>query len=246
MIRIVSDLHIEDAHDPTYRSLLRLMDGTAPCDELVLAGDIFDFMVGRPLFLRSYPEFFASLSAAIERGVKIHYIEGNHDVNLLPLLRRIPGVSLHRAEMDLQVHSQKLFIAHGDLADRNDWGYRFWRWLVRTWPVRSFFKLLPSSAVMALGRKLSELSRSQRTHRVTPEDGFARVRPIYRSYAAEKAKLGFDYIVMGHCHDLDEMGFTVDGRNAKYMNVGYPKAHGSYVVCDEDGLRREPLPSFPQ
>lgn len=242
MIRIVSDLHIEDRNDPTYLGLVRLIHETRPAEELVLAGDIFDFLVGRQIFLHTYPEFFVALNAAIGRGVKIHYIEGNHDVNLLALLRHVPGLELHVAEMSLQVNSRQLFVAHGDLADRHDWGYRFWRWLVRTWALRTFFRFLPSNGLLALGRRLSLLSRKRRTYRVPPEHGFAKVRPIYRSYAAEKAKQGFDYIVLGHCHDLDEMGFTVGGRNAKYMNVGYPKAHGSYVICDHEGLRREPLP----
>ena len=52
--------------------------------------------------------------------------------------------------------------------------------------------------------------------------------------------------ILGHCHDLDSMKFKVGERQGVYMNIGFPKSHGSIVTwSDEDHeLTRMPLPTL--
>ena len=71
-----------------------------------------------------------------------------------------------------------------------------------------------------------------------------RLRKLYRSFAADQIKQGYDYVVMGHCHDLDEMCFHVDGRPGQYINVGYPRVHGSFLSWNsgDEKIQREALP----
>jgi hypothetical protein len=49
---------------------------------------------------------------------------------------------------------------------------------------------------------------------------------------------------MGHCHDLDEMQFNIGGRPGQYINIGYPRAHGSYVSWNvgDPVIAREKMP----
>jgi hypothetical protein len=55
---------------------------------------------------------------------------------------------------------------------------------------------------------------------------------------------GYDYVVMGHCHDLDEMSFKVGERVGQYVNVGYPPVHGSYLSWSpgDEKIMRERMP----
>src|SRR3954471_11028327 len=93
----VSDTHIWGPEDPLFRSLLRLLRDRAEAgDTVVLAGDLFDLFVGnKRVFLERYREFLTELEAAGRRGVRIHYIEGNHDFHLRGVFARIPGFALH-------------------------------------------------------------------------------------------------------------------------------------------------------
>ena len=58
-------------------------------------------------------------------------------------------------------------------------------------------------------------------------------------------KSGFDFVVMGHCHDRDEMTFRLGARSGHYMNIGYPRVHGCYVEWrpGDEQLRRVAMPS---
>jgi hypothetical protein len=55
---------------------------------------------------------------------------------------------------------------------------------------------------------------------------------------------GHDVVILGHCHDLDEFSFRVDGRSGYYLNVGYPRLHGSFLewTSGEPKPNRIPLP----
>jgi UDP-2,3-diacylglucosamine hydrolase len=227
----VSDLHIHSAEDPLYAGLLRLIRECAHGDKLVLAGDVFDLFVGRkPVFMERYAEFFAELRAAGERGVETHYIEGNHDFQMAKVFRG-SKTRLHAESVELADGGKRFFFAHGDLVDREDLGYRCLRAAFRSLPARALAYVLPGRALDAFGRTSSRYSREQKPALPAelPLKRRERLRLIFRNFAAEQLTRGYDYVVLGHCHDLDEMCFTVGGRVGQYINVGFPRTHGSFL-----------------
>lgn len=230
---VLSDLHIQDANDPLYSSLLHVLGSEAqPQDTVVLAGDVFDLFVGgKEVFLRRYSAFFEMLKALVRRGVQVHYIEGNHDF-LLKRVFKEAGVPLHEASVELKLEDRSIYVAHGDLVDRSDWLYLFSRAFYRSWFFRLFVRLAPGRFIDWLGKTLSRQSRNRKPllPAELPIERRERLRKVYRSFAAERIAEGFDFVVLGHCHDLDEMEFQVAGRRGHYANMGYPRAHGSYLV----------------
>ncbi|MCM2276840.1 MAG: UDP-2,3-diacylglucosamine diphosphatase [Oligoflexia bacterium] len=245
---IVSDLHVRGENDPCYRSLLRLLrEGADGGDTVVLAGDIFDLFVGKKaVFLERYTEFAQALAKAGGRGVRIHYIEGNHDFLLREAFGELPGVSVHSDHVALELGGKRFLIQHGDRVDTSDYGYRFLRAAFRSVAMRAIVRVCPGSWLDAFGRWSSRYSREQRP--MLPSEfqteRLERLRKLYRSYAAERIAEGCDFLVLGHCHDLDEMSFTVNGRIGQYINVGYPPVHGSYLSWSpgEGKIQRERLP----
>lgn len=244
---ILSDLHILDANDPIYRSLLVLLNERAgQGDIVILAGDIFDLFVGnKSLFQERYSEFFNALFLAGDRGVQIHYIEGNHDFLMRGAFKMIPAVLLHSKDLSLQFGNQRIFVAHGDTVDRSDYGYRLLRAFFRSFIMKLFILLCPGSWLDRIGRTSSRYSRENRPTLVADFslEERERIRCLYRSYAAEKLAQGCDFVVLGHCHDLDEMSFSIGGRTGQYINVGFPRVHGSILRWDigTDKIYREPL-----
>src|SRR5690242_14977039 len=97
----VSDLHITGPDDPLYFSLLTLLRERAKAgDVVVLAGDLFDIFLGnKAIYTQRYSDFLKAVSSAGERGVEIHYIEGNHDFQMQGVFRGIQGITLHSKEV---------------------------------------------------------------------------------------------------------------------------------------------------
>ncbi len=248
-VYIVSDLHIWGPEDPLYLSLLDLICGRAQSgDTLVLAGDVFDLFVGnKAVFVDRYHKFFNALRQAGQRGVQVHYIEGNHDFLLKRTLGRMAGVALHSEEVSFEIQGKRFLVAHGDLADQRDYSYRFLRAFFRSLPVRFLFWLAPGPWLESFGKWSGKKSRKKNNLLVSqlPLERRENLRKIYRSYAAERLAQGYDFMVMGHCHDLDEMSFKIGGRLGQYVNVGFPRVHGSYLSWQpgEDQIHRETLPS---
>lgn len=245
---VISDLHIWGPQDPLYTSLLRLLRHRAGSgDTVVLAGDLFDLFVGnKSIFITEYHEFYEALQDAAKRGIKCHYVEGNHDFNLKKAFRDVNALSLHPHDVCIEISGKKFYIAHGDTVVKTDYGYRFLRAFFRS-PVMKFLVwILPGQWLAQIGKWSSQLSRS-RKQAYSSEISINRIealRRIYRSFAAEKLGEGFDFVVMGHCHDLDEMTFSIGSRKGQYVNVGFPRTHGSFLSwsAGEEKIQREKLP----
>jgi len=229
----ISDIHILNEQDPIYDQLLRMIDQEIQSgDHLVLAGDIFDFLVGRPIKIQKrYGQFFSLLKKVGERGASIHYIEGNHDFHLRNAFDQIPGFKLYPAEITLECEGKKFYIAHGDLVDQKDKGYLFLRGLFRHPLTYVAAQFLPEFAVDAIGARSGELSHGKRkkTPSALLQAKIDRTRKVFRLFAEAKTAHGFDFVILGHCHDADEMKFTHGKRVGHYMNVGFPKEHQSYI-----------------
>lgn len=237
-VMVISDIHIHGPTDPLYHALLATIEMEMKSgDHLVLAGDIFDFLVGKqPRMNAQYAAFFSLLRVKGAAGVRISYIEGNHDFHLTTTFSGMPNLTVYPAELEIKTPSKRLYIAHGDLADRGDWGYRLLRVFFRSGFIQFVAFIFPESWVQWIGGQSSAASRHVNA-RLPEEYGvenLKRLRSIYRSFAADKLRAGFDAVVLGHCHDHD----GVPG----YMNVGFPRTHGNYVIfTEEQGLERRKL-----
>lgn len=243
---VISDLHIRDSDDPLYAALLRLVrERPVAGDTLVLAGDVFDLFVGnKRVFKDRYSELAGALDQAARAGVSVHYIEGNHD---FMIRRAFPSVQVHAHEVELELEGKRFLVLHGDTADHRDLGYRALRILFRSPLMWLFLAAMPGKWLDGFGKFLSRSSRERKPllPAELPIERRERLRKVYRSFAAGKIAEGYDFVVMGHCHDLDEMSFKVGEREGQYVNVGYPRAHGSLLRWSpgDAKIAREPLPS---
>lgn len=234
----ISDIHITHAKDPAYRKLLNLMESARAGDLFYLGGDIFDFIVGeQPGQMREYSEFLTVLEKKSGEGVHFLYVEGNHDFHLSHL-QKMKNVRVDPESFNVPFEGKRFYLAHGDLVDRDDHGYLFLRSIFRSPFIRAAARVLPEKIVSMIGDKSNQASQSKNPR--LPEDRgeshLALIRKKFRTFAASKVGEGADFVVMGHCHDLDQSEVDGNGRTGFYMNVGYPKKHGKYVYW-EPGLK---------
>jgi len=243
----VSDLHISGSDDPLMGSVIKLLrERAASGDTVVLVGDVFDLFVGnKKVFTEKYAPLLSALDFAGRRGVVLHYVEGNHDFLIRRAFAGIPSLKVHDHDVSVEISGKRFFFAHGDTADCGDFGYRFMRFMFRSWLMRALVIAIPGTWLDWIGRMSSRYSRDAKPllPGELPIERREKLRRIYRSYAAERMAAGYDFVVMGHCHDLDEMFFTVDGRSAQYVNIGFPRKHGSFLSWDvgDEKIQREAL-----
>jgi len=222
---VVSDIHIQGENDPNLKSLINLMTTRAkPKDVIVLAGDIFDIFVGKKeFFLKIYKKFFEAIKVAENNNVVIHYIEGNHDFLLEKNFKNHSNLKLHSQDLTLELGEKKFFIAHGDLANKKDFGYIILRKILRSQLMKLILLVLPGEVIYKLGRYLSnksEANKKKKGHYLETQ-----IRKIYRTYAKGIMSQGYDYVILGHCHDLDQFEYDENKNYRQYINVGYPPTH---------------------
>ncbi len=231
-IWIFSDLHLTQLDSELGMAFLRVLSEPRDReDAVVFAGDIFEILVGdSAYFKKKYQRFFDSVASLLRKGVAVYYIEGNHDFHLSRLLPA--GVVFAEDAISLSLEPgdgmlKKIRVAHGDLVDQHDLGYLRLRALFRSMPVQALAHVIPGKWIEALASGIAR--EATRKAKELPENWDAesreRLRTIYRSSAESQHRLGFDFVVYGHCHDLDEFG-------GFYWNMGFPPVHRQYLVYD--------------
>lgn len=227
--------------EPLYRSLLEVLKEPANSqDHVVFSGDIFDLLVGgSPYFKHKFSEVWTSIDRLLKSGVKVDYIPGNHDFHLEKLLPK--GVTLHDdavVVLDTSFQPEKrIYIAHGDLVDATDISYLRLRSFFRSKVLQFLCNHAPGTLIEKIGQSLSREPTSKQADLPENWENHQRegLRQVYRSFAEQKVRQGFDYVVLGHCHDLDEM-------KPHYFNMGYPPVHRQFLYYESGlGLEKELL-----
>lgn len=225
-----SDVHARDSADAAAACLLAFLGEVAgSLDHLFVVGDLFDFWFARDGV--AYPGFrpiIDRLAALQSGGVQVHLFEGNHDFFLADYFTRYHGIEVFPCDARVVLGGKTLYIAHGDLVDRTDRGYRFLRKILRSPWFYALQKRLPLSMLWGLARRSSDASKE---YLAKPQEGLA---AKMEDFALAKFSEGFDAVILGHCHLPLLRAHTIGGRQRHFALLGDWLAHGSYLSLDGD------------
>lgn len=224
MIRalFVSDIHIVSSSDPKHGLFLRFLDKCLELrpERLFLVGDIFDLWISdRRYFVENYRDVIERIRLLRERGVEVHYFEGNHDLDLEIYWQYHLGVKIWTGATYFAIGEQVARVEHGDQMDLEDRGYLFLRWFLRTPVMRFFCRYLPDGFVEWIGRRASQASRNYTSNiKTTTQERTLAVM----SRHAEKAYLErpFDLLITGHTHMMDDRLVKKEGASFRSVNLG--------------------------
>ena len=180
--------------------------------DLFIVGDLFDFWIEYRYAIR--PDYFSILHAlkkVSERGVRIHYLAGNHDFALGPFLEQEIGISIHCNDYDALIQGKKVYIFHGDGLLRRDVGYRILRKILRSRVNQFLFKLLHPDLGVLIGAFCSGTSRKYLRVHLSDE-----IIEEYRDHALKSLKKGNDLVIFGHTHRGDLCHYE----SGVYLNTG--------------------------
>lgn len=222
---VLSDLHLWGPEDPLYRALLRFIDSKLERgDKFFIVGDLFDLFIGnKTVFTERYNELITRLRALGEKDVEVFYIEGNHDFHLEGIFDDCPHVRMYADLLHYEWNNKRLHICHGDKINWRDVGYQAFRFLTRNLISQCIIEAAPGTLIDRVGSMMSKASRG---YNPEPND---EVVHLFRNYACEQISHGYDFVIMGHSHFMDDMRFRVDNHEGQYVNVGYPRKHRKYL-----------------
>lgn len=211
----ISDVHVKSEDSSRGEALIRFLNGLGDdTTHLFLLGDIFEFWIGdHSYWSEKFQTIVNRIHALSERGVEVHYIEGNHDISIG---RAWPGVSVHTDFLDIRLGNKLFHLEHGDKFNSKDYGYLFLRWLLRSKGIRVMYKNISGSALWRVGTYLSEKNRKYPSQ--LEQSKREKIKQCCIEYAKEKlGEVSYDYMVMGHTHL--EMEERLSG-GACYINLG--------------------------
>lgn len=128
------------------RRLVRFLDEIKDKAEAVyLLGDMLDFWFEyKEVVPKGFTRFLGKISELTDRGVEVHYFQGNHDMWCGDYLEKECGVILHKRELTTDICGQVFFLAHGHGLDYRD----------RSPRIRFMHKCFRSKTLIRLARML--------------------------------------------------------------------------------------------
>ena len=242
MYYFASDIHLGAGDAATARAVERrfvawLDDAARDAEAIFLVGDIFDFWFEyRRVVPKGFVRTLGKLAELTDRGVRVVFFTGNHDMWVGDYLARECGLEIHTSPEVMTLSGKKVFIAHGDnMKIDGQPMLKFLNRIFRSRTLRWLFSwgVHPDWA-LRFGHWWS--GKSRKSHAADTLD-VSLTEPLIQ-YAREYAAMhDVDHFVFGHMH------FPRDFRegNLHVINLGCWEQYPSYAVLDASGeltLRR--------
>lgn len=193
----LADAHLCKPTDPNYQALLTFLESQrGKTDLLVLLGDIFEFWIGKETVITDHRPIIECFESMCQTGTRLVYVEGNHDFHLGPVFSQRLKCQILPDGGSIEIDGKKVFLAHGDLANPNDTGYRKLRKVLRSGMIRTLIRTLPNQLIMSIAARASYQSRksSGEKHYQWPAS------KILIPYATKLIAEGNQAVVTGHYH----------------------------------------------
>ena len=197
----VSDVHLGlQVADPAGREA-RFVDFLRGLPEdtgaLYLLGDIWDFWYEyRDVVPKGYVRVFAALQDLMDRGVKVYFFQGNHDVWTYSYFEELGMIRLTQPAV-VEIAGKKFCLGHGDGLGPVPRGYRFLRSLFHNRIVQAMFSMLHPWLAFRFGNGWSKENRLARKEEYVFK---GESEPLYK-FAVDFARTHqVDHFIFGHYH----------------------------------------------
>ena len=204
-IYFASDLHLGAPHAKASAEREKIfgewLDAiAADAQALYLVGDLFDFWFEyRHAVPKGFVRTLGKLAALHDRGVKLYFFTGNHDLWVRDYLSEEIGFEIFTKPVVHVWNGKRFYIGHGDGLGPGDAGYKFLKRVFTFRPFQWAFRWLHPDVGIALASMLSKGSRARTghedyaMHRIEDEALFQFARTQQKIDPA-------DYWVFGHRH----------------------------------------------
>jgi UDP-2,3-diacylglucosamine hydrolase len=204
-------------------------------EEIFLMGDVFDFWYEyKTAVPKGFVRLMGKIASLTDRGIKIHYFIGNHDMWTFGYLESELGVILHKEPILIERNGKTLLIGHGDGLGPGDQKYKMLKKIFRF----PFFQMLFGWIHPDLGIGIAQFwSRSSRYGTKKKEEFVAKEKEWLYIYCKEELLKNpkIDYFIFGHRHLA--LDLKIEDSNARYINLGDWINYFTYAKLDQNDLK---------
>lgn len=202
----VSDVHlglqVSDPADRELRFAGFLRSLPEDTEALYLLGDIWDFWYEyRDVVPKGYVRVLSALQDLMDRGVKVYFFQGNHDVWTYSYFEELGMVKLEQPAL-VEIAGKRFCLGHGDGLGPVPFGYRFLRGVFHNRLLQVLFSMLHPWIAFRFG---NGWSRSNRLARHEEYVFKGKDEPLYKFAEAYAAEHAVDYFIFGHYHSSVDM-----------------------------------------
>jgi UDP-2,3-diacylglucosamine hydrolase len=197
----VSDVHLGlQVADPVGRErrfsdFLRSLPQEA--EALYLLGDIWDFWYEyRDVVPKGYIRVFSALQELMDRGVKVYFFQGNHDVWTYSYFEELGMIRLVQPAV-VDICGKRFCLGHGDGLGPAPGGYMFLRSIFHCRFLQILFSMLHPWIAFRFGNNWSKGNRLARKDEYVFK---GEQEPLYKFAEAFAQSNDVDYFVFGHYH----------------------------------------------
>jgi UDP-2,3-diacylglucosamine hydrolase len=234
----ISDLHLSPDTSAATDTLLRFLRETAPAaDALYVLGDLFEYWIGDEGLAQPFANQVAQAFRALaEGGMPVCFMHGNRDFLLGERFALASGMKLLTDPTVVDLYGTRTLLMHGDTLCSDDVEYQKFRGMVRNPAWQQAFLAKPLYERVRMARDVRGKSEQAKRVKdmtimdVTP----ATVDDTFRAH-------NYARLIHGHTHRPAHHEHKVDGCDCERWVLADWYDHGSYLLCDANGCRAQPL-----
>ncbi len=197
--------------------------------EIFLLGDTFDFWFEYKYVVpKGYVRLLGKLAELSDRGIKIHFFVGNHDMWMKDYFQKELNIDVYFEPKEFLLNHKKFLIGHGDGLGPGDKGYKFIKKLFRHPVAQWIFGMIPPVIGIGLANYFSRKSRAQTGK--SNEVFLGEENEWLVQYCKRKLETSFyEYFIFGHRHLPLHIKLMDE---SSYINLGDWIQYFSYAVYD--------------
>lgn len=243
----ISDIHVKTSTDHGAKVLNKFLQNETVLNSknIYFLGDIFDHLIGEKKdYLEVYKFFFKSVVKLLDKGVRVTYLEGNHDFHFENIFTQFVLSNTKNSSLfhyckdggNLSIGSKVYYFCHGDEVDYTNEAFKRWKKVYRSKAFQIFVnKIIPAKLVLYLGEKASSDSKKRGQKKFNIEKARVKYLEGAKKLIDEKK---VDGIIAGHTH-IPELHSFADGQ--LYINCGFPQKHNHFIHFDETNFKKVSL-----
>ncbi len=215
-------------------------------EEIFLVGDVLDYWFEyKQVVPRGFVRLFGKIAELTDKGIKVHWFTGNHDMWIFHYLPYELGIELHRHPVQRTFGNKRFYIAHGDGLGPGDRGYKMLKKVLANQFCQWMFARLHPNFGIWLMKKSSHTSRNA-SYNGKSFMGEDKEWLVIHSKEILKHE-HVDFFIYGHRHLVLDIPIN---NASRYINLGDWISQYHYAVFDGERLelksyRKDELTSSP-
>ncbi|MEN8718563.1 MAG: metallophosphoesterase [Sulfurovum sp.] len=218
----IADSHLNKKNLEFQVFLEKLDSKEITTTQLILMGDIFDFISGESKYFIKLYEKSINLLNKLSKNIEIIYLEGNHDYNLQKLFPLIKVYKIEQQPIKMNFNNKIISLAHGD--NFVGGAYKVYTKVIRNHPLLVFLNALDFNHII-----------SKKIEQALLKKTICRDFIGFEKFSLQRLNNYKDEIVIeGHYHQ----GKEVKNNNQRYINIPSLCCQKQYIKLNNNSFEK--------